>query len=1687
MSNHRFELFQSNRTSSRVVRRRAGSKRNRRLLFDELEARRVLSATITVDSTTDLADGNTSSIASLIANRGADGVISLREAVIAANHTAGHDTIAFNITGSSVHTIHVGESTPTNTAPSGRGIPSITDPVTIDGYTQGDATPSDPSDDALENTNGTAQGLNADLRIELDGTTAVEGNTHGFDVRSGADGTIIRGLVINRFNGTGIQVLSANHIEISGNFIGTNALGTAAMGNRFGIHLESASENRIGGSTPAQRNLISGNQSTGINVGGSDNIIVGNLIGTDSCGLSSVPNQVGINANGGTHTRIGGTTPQDRNVISGNRDTNANDSAMLGLGVAVGDAELWGNYIGTTAYGDAELGNVTGVSGGHVGGKLPGQGNVISGNFEYGVSGATLVEGNLIGTDATGTAAIPNVTGVFLGAGGNGSVGMVGGTDPAAANVIANNTFFGVRVDSGHYSVLGNSITGNPVIMNLGLVGPGFDRDINDPGDADGGPNDHQNYPVLTSVVSSGSSITVAGNLNSVPNTAFRLEFFSNPSGSLQGETLIGATAVTTNASGDASFSLSFPVAVAVGRFVTSTATDLTLSNTSEFSDSAPVVPLPAFIVTTNSDLADGDTSSINALRANRGADGAISLREAITAANNTPGHDTINFDIPGTGLHTIHVGQLTSDGTNPTGGGLPALSEALTIDGYSQPGSSVNTDPLATNAVLTIELDGSICTTRGLDIRASNCVIRGLVINGFNATQGIWILNSGNVEVSGNFIGTNSLGTAAIRNGFGIHLENAWENTIGGSTPAQRNLISGNRAAGVNTGGSLTRDNVIVGNLIGTDRTGLLSVPNQTGINANDSTHTRIGGTVLADRNIISGNSGIGVAPGSGDLWGNYIGTTVNGDAPLGNSTGVSGGNVGGTLPGQGNLISGNNTGVGFNGDNVRIEGNLIGTDYTGNSPIPNQIGVFAQHVYVGRILGGIDPGARNIISGNDVGIRVDAISTPPASGYYVSVIGNYIGTDISGLSALGNGTGIEFRGSGNLVGGSTSAERNIISGNRGIAVAMGGTVTNFNRISGNYIGVDAAGLNPLGNGAGVIIADAASDNIIGGTNNGEGNIIANSKGFGVLVGRSSPAVTQEAVRNAIIGNSIFGNHQTEPATSSRLGIELRPTPGIAGSDGLQANDSLDADLGPNNLQNHPELSTAAVSGGTTTISGTLPTLPNTTFRVEFFSNASLGTSTYGEGETLLGYIEVTTDADGNAPLSIVVPTAIPVGYIITATATRLMDGLPTDTSEFSVGIPVTPGNTAPSVSANNASVTGSEGAAVSNSGTFSDANLGDDVVITASKGTVTKSGSNSGTWTWSYAGPDDEATNTVTITANDGQGGIATITFQLTVNNANPTATANSYSTAQATAISGNVITDDTGNGADSDPAGANDPVTISGHTDPANGILALNADGSFVYTPDSTFSGTDSFTYTISDGDGGLDTATVIIDVTPAGAGSIVTIPDSCLGGTALLITGTSGADHIVVEPGSTDATLKITINGSQTTVSKPSGRIIVTGGDGDDNIQIAGAVTNPSWLYGDAGNDRLTTGNGGGLLIGGDGNDELLGGNGRDIMVGGQGADRLIGNANDDILIAGLTTKDERGASGHEEFWCEILAVWNSADSFTSRVNNLRNILSPEVVDDFFTDEIDFLNGASGNDWLIFKAGEDRIVGQAEESN
>jgi CSLREA domain-containing protein len=296
-------------------------------------------------------------------------------------------------------------------------------------------------------------------------------------------------------------------------------------------------------------------------------------------------------------------------------------------------------------------------------------------------------------------------------------------------------------------------------------------------------------------------------------------------------------------------------------------------------------------VVNTTADAADGDTSSIDALLANRGSDGVVSLREAILAANATPNGgtpDRIHFDIPGAGPHVIGV--LTT---------LPALSDAVVIDGTTEPGYA--------GAPL-VQLDGGGGAGNGLRLAAGGSTVRGLAITGFGQA-GILVSGAGN-RIQGNYIGVDATGSAADANGqYGVRLMSGG-NLVGGAAAGDRNVISGNLIDGVYVGGG--SGNVVQGNYIGTDATGMMALPNrEDGVWINGATDTLVTG------NLLSGNAWSGVATtGSGAgtrILANLIGLDAPGTGTIANQRqgvllgGFDAVQVGGTGAGEGNRIAGN------------------------------------------------------------------------------------------------------------------------------------------------------------------------------------------------------------------------------------------------------------------------------------------------------------------------------------------------------------------------------------------------------------------------------------------------------------------------------------------------------------------------------------------------------------------------------------------------------------------------------------------------------------------------------------------------------------------------------------------------------------------------------------------------------------
>jgi len=328
---------------------------------------------------------------------------------------------------------------------------------------------------------------------------------------------------------------------------------------------------------------------------------------------------------------------------------------------------------------------------------------------------------------------------------------------------------------------------------------------------------------------------------------------------------------------------------------------------------------------------------------------GAGSLRQAILDANTNAGTDTIVFDIPGSGIHTITP--LTA---------LPAITQSLTIDGYTQTGASPNTNPFGQpwNAVILIEIDGENlgANEAGLSLSSGTLVVRGLAINRYGTiTSGAMFLLS-KATIAGNVIGLDPTGHfvpgGPFTEGTGIWNEGGNSVLIGGPNPADRNLISGNNGQ-FGSGGVYAQSGVttIQGNYIGTDAGGSLALPNGFGVNCNFASVV-VGGSGTGEGNLISGNAaGIGLAGCTAStILGNLVGTDITGAAPLGNSGGgisasVSIVKIGGLGAGEGNTIA-------FNGfDTVgsaglEIESNsqasIRGNRIYGNVPLGIDVGTY-------------------------------------------------------------------------------------------------------------------------------------------------------------------------------------------------------------------------------------------------------------------------------------------------------------------------------------------------------------------------------------------------------------------------------------------------------------------------------------------------------------------------------------------------------------------------------------------------------------------------------------------------------------------------------------------------------------------------------------------------------------------------
>jgi CSLREA domain-containing protein len=976
-----------------------------------------------VDSTSDSDDGNCG---------GSD--CTLREAINAANannNQPGFDTITFDFSGTTLRTFNIASA-----------LPNISEPLIIDGRTH--AAADDKPLIKFDGGNGDYDGIRANAGGSAQGT-----------------GVWLLSLIIVRFGQNGVEFNSTGGNIVSNCYIGIDT-GGANLGNGLnGVRINGSDNNIIGPTFGGGGNFISRNGASGVLIErvvgfpappvapqqSTGNLVTGNFIGSGHNGSNASPNGgsgVHITRAGNT---VGGSTASERNIISGNTGAGVSIFGASATGNTVA-----GNWIGMNSLGTATANNfgvtissgATGnmIGGNNDGGPCSGSCNLISGNGSNGVnisdSGANTVRGNVIGLTLNAGSRLPNsFTGIEVL--GNSSGVVIGGATAGDGNIIAGNNEDGIQVFSAGVTIQGNFV-GTNSFGNVGLFNAGRGIRV------------------------SAANCVIGGNSTAARNVV--------------------------SGNGDVGILL---FAGAVGCQVLGNYIGIKPIGADGLANTGHGIRVEAANVTVGDNVVSGN-----------GGNG-ISL-ETVTGASvrgnriglNAPGVNAVSNALNGISLSGL-------DATN-TIGGLGA-GEGNVISGNTLAGIEVKrAGPSILGNVIGLNFGGSGAVPNGgsgilLNPSVTPVVgslIRSNTISG-NTQHGVDIRPASTANtIANNRIGTNALGTAPVPNADHGILVSGPDNVIGGPTVADRNLISGNRDGGVLVVATAS-GTAIKGNYIGVNGAGIAAIPNGTqnflgGVFVNGAPNVTVGGPAAGEGNVISGNLGSGIeltgAGASGtNILGNTIGTNSTGTTAISNTefgVWVTGGadqvRIG--QPGAGNLISGNSLhGVLIdNGStDVTIEANLIGTNAAGTAAIPNgQEGVYlfnADH----NTIGGIGPGAGNVISGNTGrGVRIEGMQ---ATGN--TVLGNLIGTNAAGTATLGNGNhGIHlFDGAhDNVIGGASPTFRNIISGNAMRGVYLFGNTTSGNTISGNYIGTDATGAVDLGNGDGGVVVEEAPNTRIGG-----------------------------------------------------------------------------------------------------------------------------------------------------------------------------------------------------------------------------------------------------------------------------------------------------------------------------------------------------------------------------------------------------------------------------------------------------------------------------------------------------------------------------------------------------------------------------------------------------------------------------
>ncbi len=1058
---------------------------------------------------------------------------------------------------------------------------------------------------------------------------------------------------------------STQALSIQGNLIGADKDGNVvpASGNTknsgtgnllFGIQADRAWFLTIGGTVDGARNVISGNGTTTTEVGTTlkefggvvlyqctNCVVAGNFIGLDGSGLKAAGNlNDGLRVDGGSKITIGGNMPGARNFISGNGlPTNTAFTSFRNGITITGDANaitISGNFIGTDANGTKALGNyLDGIAIGSlnatsssnvviIGGATGQPGNVISGNGGFGIdvgalginSGSfisnTQIGNNFIGTDVTGQKALPNGGGILLTTQSIGAkVGFIqnGNQQVFARNVISGNTGVGLSASGTNHVIknnfigtdmsgakaLGNGSYGvilgaqgfltkeiqllnNIVSANGSAQSPAAGISLSGTGHIVTGNTIGLNLERTASLGNAGAGILITGSGSSA--TIGGTEFGSR--NVIGGN---GGDGITVNAPNSKAISIrgnhlggvydaagyltrAFPNGGNGIRVTAAGAKQPAIQSNFISNSGADGIALGAVI---------GADVKSNFVFSNGGF--GVSLRNTVDAFihGNTVGFRTSTKEPTPNALGGISLVNSTAVI------GAPG-EEGNVITGNSGPGIHLQDCPagvvIQNNGIgndLASATEATANSGAGIEVLNSPGVIiggdytRGNVIAGNQL--GILFQDTTTGFVRGNRIGfLFDLPPAPGNAGPGILVQNSQGLVIGGPAYGARNYISGNGTgsefAADENGGivlDLSSDCLIAGNYIGTDADGVVAKGNHgAGVRVNGGQGNMIGGDTPETRNVIAANFGGGIVvsvDASVTIQGNYIGTDYSGKKVLGNygsgievntrhllvPEGPGSVMIGGPETSQGNVISGNGThGISVNPPDaatagepsgVQIGNNFIGTDATGLTALGNardgiHLSANASVVRVGRLLSSSNEeiSARNVISGNgENGVAVQGKSHLIAD--------NYIGVDATGSGALGNSL------AGVTISGNTSLDYvklfgNVISANGfGSATGSPGVLISANAYAtDNTIGLNADRTAALGNaGAGIVLTGTFFSVDIG-SSVGDGsvtNVIAGNGGDGILIDATEQNFTE-------IGSNRIGNFGGTDFPNGGAGIHV-------------------------------------------------------------------------------------------------------------------------------------------------------------------------------------------------------------------------------------------------------------------------------------------------------------------------------------------------------------------------------------------------------------------------------------------------------------------------------------------------------------------------------------------------------------------